>query len=168
MRRNRGEKRPIILDGNIAIVELTKGYFAGIDVVDAEEVGKWNWYAHRTNGNFYAARTGDGHKIVYLHRLLCDSPNEVDHKNGETLDCRRSNLREANRFTNMRNTRAKGGSSRFKGVYRHSQNPSWIAQITVNRKCIHIGSFVTERLAAQAYDEAAKIHHGEFARLNAA
>ena len=40
------------------------------------------------------------------------------------------------------------------------------AQIMVNRKCIYLGSFKTERDAAQAYDKKAEEAWGEFALTN--
>lgn len=164
--------RPLIIDGDIAIVPLTRGYFAGIDVDDAEEVGKYNWHASITkkpNGaiKVYAARCGgEFSNTIYLHRHLIPGTEQVDHHNGNTLDDRRLNLRPADRFQNMRNVGSKGGTSRFKGVHKHSVNNSWIAQITVNRKCIHIGSFRTQEEAAEAYSEFSARLHGEYGQLN--
>lgn len=161
-------KRKIIIDGDIGIVELTKGYFAGIDSADADFVAQWNWSAQIRNGNIYAARSeGNPKKMVYLHRALCPGDHEnVDHVNGVTLDFRRFNLRPCSRTQNVRNSGPKGGTSEYKGVFRHTQNGNWNAQITKDRKCYHLGSFSSEMDAAVAYDLAANEMHGDFARLN--
>ena len=42
----------------------------------------------------------------------------------------------------------------------------WHAQIQINKRHIRLGSFDDIKDAALAYNEAAKKHHGEFARLN--
>jgi len=54
--------------------------------------------------------------------------------------------------------------SGFKGVYR--QRSKWAARIRVDGRFIYIGLYSTPEKAAAAYDEAARLHYGEFARTN--
>lgn len=54
-----------------------------------------------------------------------------------------------------------------KGVtYCKKGRKRWQAQIQVDGKSIYLGTFDTPELAATAYDQAATVHHGAFARLN--
>lgn len=55
--------------------------------------------------------------------------------------------------------------SKYKGV-RKRPSGNFQVQIKINRKLIYIGCFKSERIAAIAYNEAAKKYHGEFACLN--
>lgn len=89
---------------------------------------------------------------------------EVDHANGDGLDCRRSNLRVASHAENVRNARSRKGTSKFKGV--SFSKGGWRAALRVNYKTVHLGRFETEEEAAVAHDEAARRLHGAFARLN--
>lgn len=57
-------------------------------------------------------------------------------------------------------------SSKFKGVSYDRKLGLWFASIRPNGLSICIGRFASEQEAADAYDEAAKKHFGEFARLN--
>lgn len=101
-----------------------------------------------------------------MHRDILKTNLDVDHKNRDGLDNRRSNLRKATRQQNSANSIKKhfGKDSKFKGVCRSRDH--WRAQIVVNYKAIFIGCFATEIKAAEAYDREAKKHFGKFARLN--
>lgn len=55
-------------------------------------------------------------------------------------------------------------SSGFKGVYKRGSR--WEASISPNRKYLYLGIFDTSDEAALAYNAAALIHYGVFARLN--
>lgn len=56
--------------------------------------------------------------------------------------------------------------SGYKGVHWSSSINKWKAQLYVNFKLKHIGSYADKIEAAIAYNEAAKKYYGEFARLN--
>lgn len=106
-----------------------------------------------------------------MHRVIANpADNEVvDHINGNTLDNRRSNLRPCLQRDNSRNRRiprVKSKTSTFKGVWKDIRRKGWLASIRVNYRTVHLGAFSTEELAAIAYDNAAKLHFGEFANTN--
>jgi hypothetical protein len=91
----------------------------------------------------------------------------VDHRNGNSLDNRRDNLRLATNSQNQYNKRKKPNtSSRFLGVAFHKKNRKWTAYLQASGKRIYLGSFNSEIEAARVRDAAAKKHRGEFARLN--
>jgi hypothetical protein len=100
-----------------------------------------------------------------MHRLLLGVSNDVqvDHVNGDRLDNRRANLRPATSSENMCNRK---GSASFKGVHWDKRNKKWRVSIQVKRKIVRLGRFTDPIEAARAYDEAATVHHGEFAVLN--
>ena len=115
----------------------------------------------------YAVHRSNG-RSVWLHKLLLGDAaqgREGDHKDGDRLNNRRSNLRPATVQENAYNKKARSRSG-YKGVYLCSNSARWMAQITVEKKTYHLGCFSTPADAARAYNEAAVKHHGEFACLN--
>lgn len=103
-----------------------------------------------------------------MHKMILPGV-EVDHIDGNPLNNRRSNLRPATRTQNQRNRRKqrKPVTSRYKGVCLNRKTGKWIAYINPGGgKTIYLGSHRVEEDAARAYDEAARRHHGAFARLN--
>lgn len=154
-------------------IELTRGYATVVDDCDAD-LSDFNWCAlvdHKRH--VYAVRTvrgSAGRKTVYLHRVILARKlghavlkgAETDHKDGDGLNNRRSNLRLATPGQNQANSRDRQRASRFRGVYRNSTG--WMVKI--GREQQYIGWFRTEEAAAKAYNEAARRRYGPFARLN--
>lgn len=91
----------------------------------------------------------------------------VDHRNHNTLDNRRSNLRVCTNSQNCANKKkASGKSSGYKGVTWFKRDNCWKAQIKVNYRNIHLGYFDKEADAAAAYNKSAIRIFGEFALIN--
>lgn len=155
------------------LIPLTQGQFAKVDDSDFEWLSQWKWYARwgKTGKTFYAARsvnTGDRIIGIIMHRLILGlEPGDKrlpDHKNLDTLDNQRSNLRLCTQAENCRNQRRqKNNTSGFKGVSYSDHMSQWRARISLNEKTTHLGYFDTPELAHSAYVEAAKQMHGEFA-----
>lgn len=60
----------------------------------------------------------------------------------------------------------KKSTSKYKGVSKRKDRRHFYATIKVKGTNIYLGSFLNEKEAALAYNEAAKKYHGEFATLN--
>lgn len=159
-------------DSSIRLIPLTLGKNALVDAADYEFLRKWNWYAHYCpRGQCFVARRREGKRgpLLSMHRELLRPPDgiEIDHKNHDTLDNRRCNLRFATGQQNLLNRRAhKDNRSGFKGVCWSSEKGKWKAEIQSQKVRKHIGYFETPEDAARAYDRHATVLHGEFAFLN--
>ncbi len=144
-------------------IKLNDGLTAIIDAEDYERVSKHRWTARKGGRCAYTN--------MMMHRLIIDAPQgvEVDHANGDPLDNRKENLRLCTRSQNIANTRKprrkKGCQSVFKGVCRHKKSKKWVASVQPGGKSYR-RYCDTEVEAALAYDEMARQHFGEFARLN--
>lgn len=150
-------------------IALTQNKIAIVSDEDFVRVSAYKWYytAHRSGYAF----THIAKKTVYMHRFIIDAAKgiEVDHIDGDTLNNIRANLRSATRRENAQNQKKhqrKASRSLYKGVYKHTDGDKWSAQIRANGQDIRLGTFITDREAAQAYDKAAMQYFGEFARLN--
>src|ERR1035437_10259892 len=144
-------------------VELTKGYFASVDDEDYERVVQFSWNAHITQKKVYAAGRDKNRNARLLHRFILgitDPAIEVDHEDGNGLNCQRYNLRKCTTQQNRQN-KSKHGLSGFKGVSWHSQDRLWRARIFVEGKELGLGLFTGPLEAACAYDMAAVKHFGE-------
>lgn len=152
-------------------IELSQGKKAIVDNEDYERLSQRRWYASNEHGRFYAKTCvkGSGSKIR-MHRFIMGvtDPNTlVDHKNHNTLDNRKSNLRICTTAENTRNVQShKGGTSKYLGVSFDKANNKWMSQIYHNKKQIKIGRYKDEKEAALMYDIKAKELHKEFANLN--
>lgn len=108
-----------------------------------------------------------GHRVVWALMTGEWPTHEIDHVNGIRLDNRWGNLRAATHAENQRNKSAScRNKSGVKGVHRHTQNGTWVAQIKVRgQRTKYLGSFQTIELAAEAYRKACVELHKDFARV---
>lgn len=155
-------------DRSVTRVPLGHGRFALVDKADFERVNEITWHRVTRHKTEYAQGTLENKKI-YLHRFVMDAVvgQQIDHANGDGLDCRRSNLRVATHGQNQQNRSVRRDcKSGFKGVQWEARTGRWRARIIVARKVIRLGRHATSEEAARAYDNAALEHFGEFALLN--
>ena len=150
-------------------IPLSRGLVALVDDADYDAimaVGKW--FADPAPDTFYASRKSsrrDGKQRTIRMHTFITGWGYVDHIDGNGLDNRRRNLRAATSSKNQMNRGMDSdNTSGFKGVHRIRLR--WAAQIGADGRKIFLGSFATPQEAARAYDAAAVLHHGEFARLN--
>ena len=157
--------------------KVAAGRSAMVDEAFAEKLLKHRWHC---NGGGYARRmvnymTPDGRSwhAIYMHREVLrlhgiEIPDgyQTDHINGNKLDNRIENLRVATVTQNHANSKPRGGTSRYKGVSWNKEKGKWMAYINHNGKRIFLAYFTDETDAGTAYDNAALLLHGEYARCN--
>jgi len=138
-------------------------------MLDNKDEGLYNqhvWHLSK-QGNFLYVEAWVGNKRITLHRLLLGFPmSHTDHKNGNTLDNRRRNLRECTHAQNQWNRQFSSGRSKYKGVSWCSSTNKWKVRVKKNRKEYWVGRFDSETEAAKEYDKKAVELFGSFARLN--
>lgn len=153
------------------------GNYALVDDADFDWLMQWKWHADNGRHTLYAKThmppiSGGAKKKARMHRILLGITDRnvfTDHIDGNGLNNQRSNIRVCTNYQNVMNKAGTiSGTSKYKGVSWSKQTSKWIARIRVkgNKHDTHLGTFVFEDDAALAYNEAAKIHYGEFAYLN--
>ena len=152
------------------LVPLTRGKYAIVDTEDYTEVSKHKWCVCKPTRLHFRAARREKKKFLYMHREIMHSVKgdkvDIDHRNHNTLDNRKCNLRKSTRQQNLSNMQKCRGSSRYKGVCWFKNRRRWMAYITKNYKRKTIGYFDNEEDAAKAYDRKAKELFGEYAHLN--
>lgn len=128
------------------------GTVRALTLIDAEDklvVGRDTW---RLIAGKYAGRVEGWNpmRTIYLHRVLLDADEQVDHINGHSLDNRRVNLRAVTNAENCQNRHVVTGRSRHRGVTWSKAVGKWVAACTINYKRHHLGCFEDEDEAGAA------------------
>lgn len=146
-------------------ITLSDGQICLVDEDDLERVSKHSWCtSHNGNGNFYA-QTRINTKTVYMHRFILSAPKGtmLDHRNGNSLDNRKENLRFCTKSENSLNSKHRVRRySAYRGVTFDRNRGKWTAQLRVNGVKVLSKRFATELEAAQAYKDAVAQHCSEF------
>lgn len=162
----------IIVDGEIGLVELTRGAYAIIDRADVPLVEGRRWRLVGQAPQQYAAAVyvdDDGKRRSRLmHRVILAAPNDLlaDHIDSDGLNNRRANLRLATDEQNAWNACLPStNTSGYKGASWCSRRRRWRATIKSGGKQVWLGYFDSALQAHEAYRAAASRLRGEFARF---
>ncbi len=171
LQRTKYDKNELVINGDDCIIYLynmkaEKIAETVIDATEANNVKGIKWGLSYYN---YAKTDANIEERVLSRWLMRPIPRgiEIDHKDGDTLNNRKSNLRYATSSQNSANTlRKPRASSNFKGVYFDPRNSRWYSRATYQYKTYYLGRFDSKTEAALAYNKKAIEIHGEFAKLN--
>lgn len=156
------------------IIATIDGYEVMVDKCDELTLRQYIWhiredYRHGYKTIFRRYRIGGGkRKTVIISRdILCvtDINIFVDHRDGNTLNNRRHNLRESTNSQNQYNRKMlDSNKSGIKGVHWYKNYGKWVAVITVMGKKKTLGYFDNIEDAARARKEAEQLYCDGFAR----
>lgn len=140
-----------------------KDYSADIHfVIDSEDYEK-----HFKGKTFYKSMGYVMCQNKGIHRTIMettDSKIHIDHINGDPLDNRRENLREATPQQNSYNKNIyKNNKTGFTGVHFYKPLQKYMAYIKSDNKRKHLGYYKTVEEAYTAYVHASQSLHGDFA-----
>jgi hypothetical protein len=130
--------------------------FSGKRISYISSVG---YYAVRINESRYQV-----HRIIWKLEHSEDPSELIDHKDGNKLNNRITNLREATHQENNRNVNARNIIG-VKGVTFRKNKGDYQVNITLDRKTYHLGLFETIEEASLAYQKASLEHYGEFGKF---
>lgn len=154
-------------------IKLTQNKIALVDECDFDKLNKFKWYAMYDGYNYYAVRSpkkkNGKRNAIRMHREIMNNPKGkvVDHRDGNGLNNRRSNLRICTQSQNSKNQGLKkNNTSGLKGVSFNKKNSKWVARISVNNKRIHLGSFNSKEKAYEKYCNASKKYHKEYSKVS--
>jgi hypothetical protein len=137
------------------------GKYTKISFCDYERVFPYSWWL--SSENYVKAIIN--RKQVLLSRFITNAEEGMvaDHRNHNTLDNTRNNLRV---ITQSQNGHNKGKytncTSGYKGVHFNKSTAKWIARIQVNNERTYLGSFNTPEEAGAVYEKASKKLVGDF------
>jgi hypothetical protein len=147
--------------------------FTMVDDADYDWLNQWKWWLTSIGRSrtFYAVRkamVSGKRKTLYMHRVILNVNQLVDHKDMNGLNNTRQNLRLATQSQNMANNPKPswGKTSKYKGVSKHKYSKKFRTRIRINGKQITLGLFEQEEDAAWVYDRAARAFYGQFAACN--
>lgn len=136
-----------------------------IDASDFNKVKDKKWYLKKGSSGSYVVY-GNKKGYVSLSRFITDAKQgeEVDHKDHDLLNNRRLNLRVCTKSQNQCNSLLrKDNMSGVKGVFWHTKEKRWRAEIQKNSVRYPLGRFKSFEEAKEAVNKARIELHKEYA-----
>ncbi len=153
-------------------IELNNGKFALVDDEDYAYLSRFNWSLSCGRYVVLQIYQHNGKSVsLSMPEFLIKKEffwQDFIYKNKNPLDNRKENIMlgdHSSRLSYSRKRTAKT-SSQFKGVAWSKQKQRWRARINFHQKEIHIGFFINEIEAAEAYNKKAREIYKEFAYQN--
>jgi hypothetical protein len=142
------------------LIPLSQGKAAIVDEQDFARLSRHKWYFKMSHRKGYAvrnARRGDRRIQIRMHNEIMQPPAGfmVDHRNRDSLDNRRSNLRICTKVANAWN-RPSGRS----GVLGVQKRRPWTVTLMLQGRVVFRGEYWTKRDAIAARAAAIERVHG--------
>ena len=159
-------------------LHLKCGRVALLDDDDYERLKSYHWlpsgkrYAYAERNVRSERIEGKRRRVKQLmyREILGPEPSDprvVDHRNGNTWDNRRENLRITDKSGNSRNARPQQNKKiPYKGVSKARGATTFRASINSTGRVESLGDYASAEDAALAYDFEARKRYGEYAWLN--
>ena len=124
---------------NYYAVITTNKHDVKIDEEDVDRCKKYKWRSCGDNGYIF---TTINNKKVYLQNYILNSCHTIDHINHNIYDCRKDNLREADKSKNMMNSLlSEINTSGVKGVCYDKSREKWLATIKKDGLRYNLGRY---------------------------
>lgn len=149
------------------------GKQAIVSDIDYDRCSQYKWTLSFPNGNRQFARTRIGNKSCVSMSRFITNPDKnilVDHRNGNTLDNRRENLRFCNNAQNQMNSKLHRDKKSIngiippKGIKFDASRPHkpWVGRIYFQGRRILTKGFSEINDAVKAYQQIGKKYFGDF------
>jgi len=150
------KERPLHHFKNTSNMISTNSQTAGKEI---NTINSHGYYRFTINYSTYLL-----HRVIWKLMTGKDTDKFIDHIDGDKLNNKWENLREATPRQNVQNIGKKShNTTGYKGVQKVDNN-TWKSTIRDNNgKTVSLGFFPTPEDAHKAYCEAASAYHGEFA-----
>lgn len=107
-------------------------------------------------------RTRISNKNVYIHHLILNTNQLIDHIDRNPLNNKKSNLRFSNKSKNAMNSKLrKDNTSGIKGVSWNNNRKKWEVYISINNKKLNLGRFKNLKQAVLKRIENEKLYFKE-------
>ena len=160
--------------GDVTVIFIESKKYGIIEVlIDTEDLSKvflenTSWFASydkALDGFYIRTLKTENFKRTRkrIHRVIMGNPKGlvIDHRDGNTLDNRKNNLRSVPQSVNVKNKKKnRHNTSGFRNVSFNKTVNKWVAYINIDGKRTHLGSFSNIEDAAEEARKAREKHYG--------
>ena len=146
------------LTGEYGIGYTSKGEEFYFDLEDYDLISGYCWCIN--NAGYCCARDCDNKKVIYMHRLIINNCEHIDHINHRKHDNRKQNIRSVNPTENAMNR------ENVVGVFYDNAKQKWKAKIQLYHKVVNLGSFDCFEDALSARKIGEEKYFGEYSYDN--
>lgn len=139
-----------------------------VDDDDWEFVKALSWTPAKHGNTMYAvtAHTRLGRSRLHRQIMRVRMTEDVDHINGNGLDCRKENLRIVSKSQNDCNRHKVASNTGYLGVHKIRGTEIYLVSVSFEKKKHYVGRYRDVIEAAKARDVAARAIQGDYVSLN--
>lgn len=146
------------LSGEYGIGYTSKNEEFYFDLEDYALIKDYCWCINKDG--YVVSRDCNNKKVIYMHRLIMEDCEYIDHINHKKHDNQKKNIRNVNSTENAMNR------VNVSGIYYDNTKQKWKAKIQLYHNVINLGSYDCFEDAIKARKEAENKYFGEYSYDN--